>query len=99
MKIQAKYLAAVAVSAGLLASAAAGAAGVAPTGQFASTSVLFRGDVVTRAPQPHSVGADAATTAPVVTQTRKPQAPSSYELRSLLVRAPAKPDAVRAQGE
>jgi hypothetical protein len=97
MKTQARFLAAAVVSSALLASAAAGASGSAPNGQFAATTVLFRGDVVTRAPRPHGVG--GVTTPPAgAPAAHKAQAPSSYALHSLLVRAPAKPDVVRAQG-
>jgi hypothetical protein len=80
------------------ASAAAGAAGLSPTDQFATTHVVFRGDVITQAPRPHSAGAETPTAQPPV-QARKPQAPSSYALHSLLVRAPVTPEVVRAQGE
>jgi len=97
MKTQVGFLAAAAVSTALLASASAGAAGLSPTSQYAARPVLFRGDVITQAPRPHSVGTVSAPA--VVVQARKPQAPSSYELHSLLARAPVKPEVVRAQGE
>ena len=90
-----KLITAVALSAALLGVAAsAGAAGLSPTDRFASTQVLFRGDVITQAPRPHGTAADAPTV-----QARKGQAPSSYELHSRLVRAPVNPQVVRAQGE
>lgn len=80
------------------ASAAAGAAGISPSGQFASTGVLFRGDVKIEAPTPHS-GVAAAPVQTAAAQPRKPQAPSSYALHGLLQRAPVNPAVVRAQGE
>lgn len=93
-----KFVAAVAFSAALLGAAtSAGAAGLSPVGQFATTSPAVRTDVEATAPRAYNVG--AVTTQPVVVQGHKAQAPSAFELHSLLVRAPVKPEVVRAQGE
>ncbi len=100
MKTQTRFLTATAFAAALLGSAAsASAAGLSPVGQFANTSVALRTDVETSSPRAYAVGADAVTTQPVVVKAHKAQAPSSYELHSMLVRSPVKPEVVRAQGE
>lgn len=92
-----KFVAAVAFAAALLgAASSAGAAGLSPVGQFATATPAVRTADAAIAPRAYSVG---VTTQPVVVQARKAQAPSAYELHSLLVRAPVKPEVVRAQGE
>ena len=100
MKTQTRFLTAAAFTAALLgAAASATAAGVSPIGQFANTTVALRTDAESTSPRAYAVGADAVTTQPVVVKAHKAQAPSSYELHSILVRSPVKPEVVRAQGE
>jgi len=99
MKTQTRIPTAAAFAAALL-GANASAAGLSPEGQFATANLPVRSASENQAPRPYSVGADAAPVQSVVVKAHnKSQAPSSYELHSLLVRAPVKPEVVRAQGE
>ena len=99
MKTQTKILTAAAFAAALLGGTAS-AAGISPVGQFASTTVALRSTNEYSAPRAYSVAADAAPVQTVVVKAHnKSQAPSAFELHSLLVRAPVNPEVVRAQGE
>ena len=99
MKTQTKIVTVAAFAAALLAGSAS-AAGLSPVDQFASTSVALRSTDENSAPRAYNVAADAAPVQTVTVKAhRKSQAPSSYELHSLLVRAPVNPEVVRAQGE
>lgn len=99
MKTQTRILGSAAFAAALLAGSAS-ASGLSPEGQFATANLPVRTAGESRPPRAYAVGADAAPVQTVVVKARsKSQAPSAYELHSLLVRAPVSPEVVRAQGE